>query len=131
MATTIKVDRLVLLQALNGKLAEQEKLRAEYKKAEEKHKKAQEVFASKIISLVKTGKLDITGTNYRSWRNELELTISVDKAIMQTEPESPKYPDGWLHESAYEELRKTIKLLGMTADPSVPTSVYKSVSQWL
>lgn len=131
MATTIKVDRLVLLDALTTKLAEQDELRADYKKAEDKYKKATEAFASKVMTLVKSGKLSVEGTNYRSWRDELEITIKIDKASMPAEPEQPKRPDNWLHDSDYEELRKTIKLLGMTADPSVPTSVYKSVSQWL
>ncbi len=131
MATTIKVDRLVLLEALKAKLAEQDKFRADHAKAEEKYKKETETFANKVIALVKSGKLSVEGTNYRTWRDELEITIKVDKAIIPAEPERPQTPDGYLGSHDYEELRKTIKLLGMTADPSVPTSVYKSVSQWL
>lgn len=131
MATTIKVDRLVLLQALNGKLAEQDKFRADYAKAEEKYKKAQEVFANKVIALAKTGKLEVHNTNYRNWNGILEIEFKVEKSQLPTEVERPDRPQGMLHDSDYEELRKTIKLLGMTADPSVPTSVYKSVSQWL
>lgn len=131
MATTIKVDRVVLLDALKARFAEQVKLRAEYNKAEEKYKKAQEAFANKVMALVKSGKLSVEGTNFRSWRDELEITIKIDKATMPAEPEKPKTPDNWLHDSDYEELGRTIKLLGMTSDPSVPTSVYKSVAQWL
>lgn len=131
MATTIKVDRLVLLDALKAKLVEQDKLRADYKKAEEKYKKAQEAFASKVIALAKSGKLEVHNTNYRSWNGILEIEFKVDKDKLPTEVERPRTPDNYLHDSDYEELRKTIKLLGMTADPSVPTSVYKSVSQWL
>lgn len=131
MATTIKVDRLVLLDALNGKLAEQDKLRADYTKAEEKYKKAQEAFASKVIALAKSGKLEIHNTNYRSWNSILEIEFKVEKELIPAEPERPSYPDGWIHDNDYEELRKTIKLLGMTAQPDVPASLYKSVSQWL
>jgi predicted ribosome quality control (RQC) complex YloA/Tae2 family protein len=131
VATTIKVDRLVLLDALTKKLAEQDKFRADYKKAEEKYQKATEAFASKIITLVKAGKLEITDTNYRTWRDDLEITIKVDKAVMPAQPENPKTPDGWLHDSDYNELSKTIKLLQMTTDQSVPASLYKSVAQWL
>lgn len=131
MATTIKVDRLVLLDALNGKLAEQDKFRADYKKAEDKYKKAQEAFASKVIALAKSGKLEVHNTNYRSWNGILEIEFKVEKDKLPTEVERPDRPDGMLRDDDYEELRKTIKLLGMTADPSVPTSVYKSVSQWL
>lgn len=131
MATTIKVDRLVLLDALNGKLAEQDKFRAEYKKAEEKYNKAQEAFASKIIALAKSGKLEIHNTNYRSWNGILEIEFKVDKDKLPTQVERPDRPDGMFNDSDYEELRKTIKLLGMTAQPDVPASLYKSVSQWL
>ena len=131
MATTIKVDRLVLLDALTKKLAEQDKFRADFKKAEDKYKKATEAFASKIIALVKAGKLEISGTNYRTWRDEVEISVKVDKAVMPVEPENPKTPDGWLHDSDYNELSKTIKLLQMTTDQNVPASLYKSVAQWL
>jgi hypothetical protein len=131
MATTIKVDRIVLSNALQVKLDEQDKLRADHKKAEEKYKKANEAYANKVMSLVKSGKLEITDTTYRNWRDEVEITIKVDKAVMPAEPERPKTPDGWLHDHEYEELRKTIKLLSMTNDPSVPASLYKSVAQWL
>lgn len=129
MATTIKVDRLVLLDALNARLTEQDKLRADYKKAEEKFKKAQEAFTTKVIALARSGKLEIHSTNYRSWNGILEIEFKGDN--MPEEPKSPKTPDNWIHDSDYEELRKTIKLLTMTAEQSVPASVYKSVSQWL
>ncbi len=131
MATTIKVDRVVLVEALKKKLAEQDKLRAEYKKAEEKYKKEQEAFATKVIALAKSGKLEIHSTNYRSWSGRLEIEFNVDKTQIPAEPKNPQTPDGWLHDSDYQELDRTIKLLGMTSDPSVPTSVYKSVAQWL
>jgi hypothetical protein len=131
MATTIKVDRIVLLDTLKAKLAEQDKFRADHKKAEEKHKKASEVFASKVIALAKAGKLEVHNTNFRTWSSILEIEFKVDKAVVPAEPERPKAPEGMLRDDDYEELRKTIKLLSMTADPSVPASVYRSVSQWL
>ena len=131
MATTIKVDRLVLLEALNGKLAEQDKLRVQYQKAQDKYKKEQEAFASKVITLAKSGKLEVHNTNYRSWNSILEIEFKVEKAQIPIEPENPSYPDGWLHDSDYEELRRTIKLISMTTEQTVPASTYKSVSQWL
>jgi hypothetical protein len=131
VATTIKVDRVILTDALKAKYAEQEKLRADYKKAEEKYKKAQEAFASKVITLAKSGKLEVHNTNYRSWNSILEIEFRVDREQLPTEPENPKYPDGYMGDHDFEELGRTIKLLAMTNEPSVPASVYKSVSQWL
>ena len=132
MATTIKVDRLVLLDALQVKLAEQDKLRAEYKKAEEKYKKEQEAFADKVLALAKSGKLEVHRVNTRTYNGGLiEVEWKADRALINSEPQSPDRPEGWVHESEYEELRKTIRLLSMTTEPNVPASVYKSVSTWL
>lgn len=131
MATTIKVDRIVLLDALTTKLAEQDKFRAEYKKAEDKYQKDQQKVADKVLSLAKAGKLEIHNTSFRSWNNIYEIEFKVDKALLPAEPDRPQTPEGYLRDDDYEELRRTIKLLSMTNEQSVPASVYKSVSQWL
>lgn len=131
MATTIKVDRVVLLDTLTAKLAEQDKFRADYDKAEEKYKKEQVAYADKIIALAKSGKLEVHRTNVRTWNGIVEIEFKVDKAIINADPERPDKPTGMLHDSDYEELRKTVRLLGMTNEPFVPASTYKSVSQWL
>lgn len=131
MATTIKVDKAQLISVLQGKLAEQDNLRAEYKKAEDKYKKALKAFTDRLIALVKSGKLEVSDTNYRSWRDELELTIKTDSKVLPPEPEKPKYPDAYINDSDYEELRRTIRLLSMTNDPTVPAGVYRELSKWI
>lgn len=131
MATTIKVDRVSLSNALQARYDEQVKLRADYAKAEEKHQKAQQVFADKIIAMAKAGKLEVAGSNYRSWNGTLEIEFKVDRDKLPTEPERPRTPDNYMGDHDFEELGRTIKLLGMTTEPTIPASVYRSVAQWL
>jgi hypothetical protein len=115
MATTIKVDRLVLLQALTTRYDEEQKKNAEYNKAIAKYEKDEKAYHDKVITLSKKWQVD-------GVRNVSDLPA---------EPEKPDYPKGMMPATELEELGKVIKLLNMTADPSVPASVYKNVSQWL
>ena len=128
MATTIKVDRLVLLDALTTKLAEQEKLQADYDKAIEKYEKAEKDWHAKVLVAVK--KLDVFRVTVRAWSEPVvEVEYKVNLGDLPTKPEKPDHPKGLSGDT--DELRKTIRLLSMTAEPNVPASVYKSVSNWL
>lgn len=129
MATTIKVDRVILLDALTTKLAEQEKLQAEHDKAIEQYEKAEKAWHDKIVSAVK--KVDVWRVSVRAWSEpvvEIEYKVG-NLADLPTKPEKPDYPKGLSGDT--DELRKTIRLLSMTTEPNVPASVYKSVSNWL
>lgn len=128
VATTIKVDRLVLLNALSERLAEQDKRQAEYDKAIAKYEKDEQAWHNKVLSVVK--KLEVHRVNFRNWSQPLvEVEYKVSLNDIPEQPDKPNFPDGWLHDA--EELRKTIKLLSMTSEPNVPASVYKNVGQWL
>ena len=128
MATTIKVDRLVLLDALTTKLAEQEKLQAQHDKAIEKYEKDEKAWHDKIVLSVK--KLDVFRVSLRNWSEPMvEIEYKVNLSDLPTKPEKPDYPKGLGGDT--EELRKTIRLLSMTTEPNVPASVYKSVTNWL
>jgi hypothetical protein len=128
VATTIKVDRLVLLDALTTKLAEQEKLQAQHDKAIEKYEKDEKAWHDKIVLSVK--KLDVFRVSLRNWSEPMvEIEYKVNLSDLPTKPEKPDYPKGLGGDT--EELRKTIRLLSMTTEPNVPASVYKSVSNWL
>jgi hypothetical protein len=128
VATTIKVDRLVLLDALTTKLAEQEKLQAQHDKAVADYEKAEKAWHDKIVSAVK--KFPVWRIHVRAWSEpvvEIEYKVSLND--LPPQPEKPDYPKGLGGDT--EELRKTIRLLSMTTEPNVPASVYKSVSNWL
>jgi hypothetical protein len=128
VATTIKVDRLVLLDALTTKLAEQEKLQAEYENEVKKYEKAEKAWHDKVVLAVK--KLDVWRVSVRAWSEPVvEIEYKVNLADLPAQPEKPTRPTGLEHD--VDDLRKTIRLLGMTTEPSVPASTYKAVSHWL
>jgi hypothetical protein len=128
VATTIKVDRLVLLDALTTKLAEQEKLQADYDKAIEKYEKDEKAWHDKVVIACK--KFPVWRVHVRAWSEPVvEIEYKVNLNDLPTQPEKPDYPKGLGGDT--DELRKTIRLLSMTTEPNVPASVYKSVSNWL
>ena len=128
MATTIKVDRVILLDALTTKLAEQEKLQAQHDKAVEQYEKAEKAWHEKIATACK--KFPVWRVHVRAWSEPVvEIEYKVNLTDLPTQPEKPDYPRGLSGD--LDELRKTIRLLQMTAEPNVPASVYKSVSTWL
>lgn len=128
MATTIKVDRVILLDALTTKLAEQEKLQAQHDKAVAEYEKAEKAWHDKIVIACK--KFPVWRVHVRAWSEPVvEIEYKVNLNDLPTQPEKPDYPKGLGGD--LDELRKTIRLLQMTAEPNVPASVYKSVSTWL
>lgn len=128
MATTIKVDRVILLDALTTKLAEQEKLQAQHDKAVAEYEKAEKAWHDKIVIACK--KFPVWRVHVRAWSEPVvEIEYKVNLTDLPTQPEKPDYPKGLGGD--LDELRKTIRLLQMTAEPNVPASVYKSVSTWL
>ena len=128
MATTIKVDRLVLLDALTTKLAEQEKLQAQHDKAVADYEKAEKAWHDKVVIACK--KFPVWRVHVRAWSEPVvEIEYKVNLNDLPTQPEKPDYPKGLSGDT--DEVRKTIRLLQMTAEPNVPASVYKSVSNWL
>jgi len=128
VATTIKVDRVILLDALTTKLAEQEKLQAQHDKAVAEYEKAEKAWHDKIVIACK--KFPVWRVHVRAWSEPVvEIEYKVNLNDLPTQPEKPDYPKGLGGD--LDELRKTIRLLQMTAEPNVPASVYKSVSTWL
>jgi hypothetical protein len=128
VATTIKVDRLVLLDALTTKLAEQEKLQAQHDKAVADYEKAEKAWHDKVVIACK--KFPVWRVHVRAWSEpvvEIEYKVSLND--LPTQPEKPDYPKGLGGDT--DELRKTIRLLSMTTEPNVPASVYKNVGHWL
>ena len=128
MATTIKVDRLVLLDALTTKLAEQEKLQAQHDKAVADYEKAEKAWHDKVVIACK--KFPVWRVHVRAWSEPVvEIEYKVNLNDLPTQPEKPDYPKGLGGDT--DELRKTIRLLSMTTEPNVPASVYKNVGHWL
>lgn len=140
---SVKVKVSVLLTALRKALAEREERFANNDKKEADHKKAHEKwksdFQKAVIASIKNGKAKpVSATTVGYHRNivpdnhELvELTVTIPKALLAEQPESPEVYREWEYKQDKEALENAIRVLEMSDQEVVSTSTYHSVVKYL
>lgn len=132
MTARVKVDKAMLIKALQDRLALGEKANAIQEKNNAKYEADKKAWAEKLASLAKSGKLDFDDVSVSTWRNQIEIRYTYkDNSNLPKEPERADCPDGTLASHQAEEINNTIKLLNMTADPFVGASLYKDVVRYI
>jgi hypothetical protein len=132
MTARVKVDKAMLIKALQDRLALGEKANAIQEKNNAKYEADKKAWSEKLASLAKSGKLDFDDVNVSTWRNQIEIRYTYkENSVLPKEPERPDSPDGTLANHQAEEINNTIKLLNMTADPFVGASLYKDVVRYI
>ena len=140
---SVKVKVGVLLTALRRALAEREeryatndKKEADYKKAHEKWKSD---FHKAVVSAVKNGKAKPLSAQTVGYHRNLvpdthevvELTVSIPKALLATQPEHPEMYREYEYRQDKEALENAIRVLEMSDQEVVSTSTYHSVVKYL
>ena len=132
MTARVKVDKAMLLKALQDRLALGEKANAIQEKNNAKYEAEKKAWSEKLASLAKSGKLDFDDVNVSTWRNQIEIRYTYkENSILPKEPERADSPEGVLPSHQAEEITNTIKLLNMTTDPFVGASLYKDVVRYI
>lgn len=132
MTARVKVDKAMLIKALQDRLALGEKANAIQEKNNAKYEADKKAWANKLASLAKSGKLDFDDVSVSNWRNQIEIRYTYkDNANLPKEPERADCPEGTLASHQAEEINNTIKLLNMTTDPFVGASLYKDVVRYI
>lgn len=132
MTARVKVDKAMLIKALQDRLALAEKANAIQEKNNAKYEADKKAWANKLASLAKSGKLDFDDVSVSNWRNQIEIRYTYkDNANLPKEPERADCPEGTLASHQAEEINNTIKLLNMTTDPFVGASLYKDVVRYI
>ena len=132
MTARVKVDKAMLLKALQDRLVLGEKANATQEKNNAKYEADKKAWAEKLASLAKSGKLEFDDVDVSTWRNEIRITYKYkDTAVLPKEPERADSPEGGLPSHLAEEISNTIKLLNMTTDPFVGASLYKDVVRYI
>lgn len=132
MTARVKVDKAMLIKALQDRLALAEKANSIQEKNNAKYEADKKAWANKLASLAKSGKLDFDDVSVSNWRNQIEIRYTYkDNANLPKEPERADCPEGTLASHQAEEINNTIKLLNMTTDPFVGASLYKDVVRYI
>jgi len=132
MTARVKVDKAMLIKALQDRLALGEKANAIQEKNNAKYEAEKKAWAEKLASLAKSGKLDFEDVNVSTWRNQVEIRYTYkETSALPKEPERADSPEGTLPNHQAEEINNTIKLLNMTTDPFVGASLYKDVVRYI
>jgi hypothetical protein len=132
MTARVKVDKAMLIKALQDRLALGEKANAIQEKNKAKYEADKKAWAEKLASLAKSGKLGFDDVSVSSWRNTIQINYTYkDTTALPKEPEMADSPEGTLPNHQAEEINNTIKLLNMTTDPFVGASLYKDVVRYI
>lgn len=143
---SVKVKTSVLVEALKKALneraqrhAENEKLQAEYDKAQAKWKAD---MTKAVLSSLKAGKAKVTEVTPNTWayrhnktsdKNSIPVTVELEvaKSLIAEEPERPNLYADYEWRNDKEALEGAIRVLEMSDQEVVSTSTYHSVVKYL
>ena len=134
-AINVKIATTKVIKALETKLAQLQKDKANQKVNEEKFSKAQEKYNKEIakLALDKIAKAEDLSAHTR-YNGEINVSFSLPKGTI----ELPKEPEkdfesfhDWQYKEMVEEIENAIRILKMTDEEVVSTSTYNAIARYL
>ena len=131
----VKIATSKVIKALENKLVQLKKDKANQKTNEEKHKKAVEKWQKEVgkLALASIAKATDVSANTR-YNGELNVSFSLPKGSVEipTEPEKDfETFHEWQYKEMVEEIENAIRILKMTDEETVSTSTYNSIARYL
>ncbi len=134
-AIQVKIATTKVIKALETKLAQLQKDKANQKVNEEKHSKAMEKYNKEIgkLAVDKISKATDLSAHTR-YNGEINVQFILPAGTI-TLPEEPKkdfvtYND-WQYNEMVEEIENAIRILKMTDEEVVNTSTYNAIARYL
>ncbi len=134
-AISVKIATTKVIKALETKLAEINKNKANQKVNEEKFSKAQEKYNKEIgkLALEKIAKAEDLSAHTR-YNGQISVSFNLPAGTI-TLPDEPKKDFDTYHEWQYkemvEEIENAIRILKMTDEEVVSTSTYNAIARYL
>ena len=134
-AISVKIATSKVIKALETKLAEIQKNKANQKVNEEKFSKAQEKYNKEVakLALAQISKAEDLSAHTR-YNGEINVQFSLPKGTI----ELPKQPEKdfesfheWQYKEMIEEIENAIRILKMTDEEVVSTSTYNAIARYL
>ena len=134
-AINVKIATTKVIKALETKLAQIQKDKANQKSNEEKFEKAQEKYNKEVakLSLEKISKAkDLTASN--RWNGEVCVNFTLPAGTIEL-PDEPKRDfetfSEWQYKEMVEEIENAVRILKMTDEEVVSTSTYNAIARYL
>ena len=131
----VKIATTKVIKALENKLAQIKKDKANQKVNEEKYSKAMEKYNKEIakIALANITKANDLSAHTR-YNGELNVSFTIPKGSLDLPAEPEKdfetFHD-WQYREMVEEIENDIRSLKMTDEETVSTSTYNSIARYL
>jgi site-specific DNA-adenine methylase len=134
-AISVKIATTKVIKALETKLAEIQKNKANQKVNEEKYSKAQEKYNKEVakLALAQISKATDVSAHTR-YNGEINVSFSLPKGTIDlpTEPERDfETFHEWQYKEMVEEIENAIRILKMTDEEVVSTSTYNAIARYL
>ena len=134
-AINVKIATTKVIKALETKLAQLQKDKANQKVNEEKFSKAQEKYSREVakLALAQISKAEDLSAHNR-YNGEINVSFTLPKGTIEL-PDEPKkdfdtYHD-WQYKEMVEEIENAIRILKMTDEEVVSTSTYNAIARYL
>jgi hypothetical protein len=134
-AISVKIATTKVIKALENKLAQLQKDKANQKVNEAKFEKAQKAYNKEIakLALTQISKAEDLSAHKR-YNNEIQVSFSLPAGTI-TLPDEPKKDYVSIHEWQYreqkDEIENAIRILKMTDEELVSTSTYNAIARYL
>jgi len=134
-AISVKIATTKVIKALETKLAQIQKDKANQKVNEEKFSKAMEKYNKEIakLSLDKISKATDLSAHTR-YNGDINVSFTLPKGSVELPTEPTKdfdtYHD-WQYKEMVEEIENAIRILKMTDEEVVSTSTYNAIARYL
>ena len=134
-AISVKIATTKVIKALETKLAQLQKDKANQKVNEEKFSKAQEKYNKEVgkLALEKISKAeDLSAHTRYNGQINVSFTLPAGSIVLPDEPKKDfeVYHD-WQYKEMVDEIENAIRILKMTDEELVSTSTYNAIARYL
>ena len=134
-AINVKIATTKVIKALETKLAQLQKDKANQKVNEEKFSKAQEKYNKEVgkLALEKIAKAeDLSAHTRYNGQISVSFTLPAGTITLPTEPtkDFESFHD-WQYKEMVEEIENAVRILKMTDEEVVSTSTYNAIARYL
>ncbi len=134
-AISVKIATTKVIKALETKLAEINKNKANQKVNEEKFSKAQEKYSKEVAKLAVSAIAKATDLSaHTRYNGEIQVSFSLPKGSIELPTEPERDFDTfheWQYKEMIEEIENAVRILKMTDEEVVSTSTYNAIARYL